>query len=799
MKRTHIVYAMMLTVLVPAMAQTVVERGPHHNILQTIETEEIDGQTVTRTNEITQLGTGINYWDEQQSIWTPSSNEIELLESGATYRKGQFKLLFAANVNDANGNLEWFPTPNERVVVQTIGLAMREVATGNAVFIAQIKDTQGFLTAPNEITYPDCFDNIDADIRISVNALGSGFQNDVILHERAPDPATFGFQGECRIEAWHEILSGPQPELQNGAIRRDSGVVDEDAQLRFGSMTIGPGTAFLVGANGDELKGPSGIPARVGKQYFTDPQTQMRFLVESVPLTEVKAHLQQLEPREGAWRLDKTDKERLEAAWRGNASSRPLTPALSRGEKGRLSRPVELTERKKPNEKQVAAITRKEITLARGLLLDFTSLNDQSNYTLRGDTTYLVGSNSIVNLSGTTVIEPGCVIKFDWYKSANGTPVININGPLDCRTLPYAPCVLTSRDDKNVGETNTATSASVHGNGYGAYHLKFPSSNTNPIKIHDIRSRFAQNAFGFLGSGAVEAWNIQVYGAQGNVFEGAGNSVTLRNVLVQNANNVATPTANNTAFSGEHLTVHSASKALNATTFTGCSFSLLNSLLVVVTNTSSSGVTLTSSDSLSSDAGVFQTVGSGAHYLADNTYRNSGSTSISTNLSQGVFKYGTTYPPIVLANNFTVNTTLAPQAQRDLDGPDRGYHYPALDWIVGAVSLANSTTLTLTNGVAVGYHSTIGITMGSSSSLVSEGRPLQLNRVIRYNTVQEQPVDWGTVGATMRFLDVPNAVTQISLRLTEVSHLAYTPNSSRNRCVSPDWLDGSSHIALSRL
>src|SRR5688572_28633244 len=172
----------------PAWSQTIVERGPHHNILRTIETEEIGGETVVHTNEVTQLGTGINYWDEQQNAWIPSSNEIEVLNSGAVYRKGQFKLIFASNINNPDGNLEWFPSPNERIVIQTIGIAMREVATGNSVFIAQIKDTQGFLTAPNEITYPACFDNIDADIRISVNELGSGFQNDVILHEQIPNP-----------------------------------------------------------------------------------------------------------------------------------------------------------------------------------------------------------------------------------------------------------------------------------------------------------------------------------------------------------------------------------------------------------------------------------------------------------------------------------------------------------------------------------------------------------------------------------------------------------------------------------
>src|SRR4051812_7288286 len=197
--------------LAASLSQTVVERGPHHNILQSVISEEIDGKAQIFTNEVTQLGTGLNYWDEEQNSWIPSSNEIELLPSGAVYRKGQFKLIFASNINDPNGNLEWFPAPDTRIAIQTIGIAMTEVATGDSVFIAEMKDTQGFLSGPNEVVYPSCFDHLDADVRISVNPYGSGFQNDVILHQRVPDPATFGFQGEVRIEAWHQILSGPVP------------------------------------------------------------------------------------------------------------------------------------------------------------------------------------------------------------------------------------------------------------------------------------------------------------------------------------------------------------------------------------------------------------------------------------------------------------------------------------------------------------------------------------------------------------------------------------------------------------
>ena len=56
---------------------------------------------------------------------------------------------------------------------------------------------------------------------------------------------------------------------------------------------------------------------------------------------------------------------------------------------------------------------------------------------------------------------------------------------------------------------------------------------------------------------------------------------------------------------------------------------------------------------------MFQPVGAGAHYLADNTYRNIGTTAINTNLLADL-KNKTTYPPIILTNDFAVSTTLLP-------------------------------------------------------------------------------------------------------------------------------------------
>src|SRR6185369_13457156 len=96
--------------------------------------------------------------------------------------------------------------------------------------------------------------------------------------------------------------------------------------------------------------------------------------------------------------------------------------------------------------------------------------------------------------------------------------------------------------------------------------------------------------------------------------------------------------------------------------------------------------------------------------------------------------------PILLTNDFTTDTTLSPQAQRDTDVPDLGYHYDPLDYVVSGRTLTNST-LTLTNGVALatyGSSNSYGVFIRAGGNLVSEGSPTRLNHITRYNTVQEQ-------------------------------------------------------------
>jgi hypothetical protein len=172
-------------------------------------------------------------------------------------------------------------------------------------------------------------------------------------------------------------------------------------------------------------------------------------------------------------------------------------------------------------------------------------------------------------------------------------------------------------------------------------------------------------------------------------------------------------------------------------------------------------------------ANPFQTVGAGAHYLSANTFRDAGTTNLNAELLAALRKK-TTYPPVEITTNFTANTTLSPQAARDTDLPDLGFHFSPLDFVVSGRTLTNST-LTLTNGVVLGTYGTsgsYGIFIASGGQLVSGGSPTDLSRIVRYNTVQEQATtNWSSssVAPSIKIASSSSVKPQVRCRFTGFS------------------------------
>jgi len=484
-------------------------------------------------------------------------------------------------------------------------------------------------------------------------------------------------------------------------------------------MAIGHGKAFLSNGSEDSIA--------VGKSW--QEISGLQFLVESVPLSEARPFLETLQA----------------------GMAREKNRQIARHSVARRSDFVALDAmRSKTRSKEVASIRPGKLTGEPGWLLDYQIIiSSQTNYTFKGDTTYYISAD--VYLYGATTIEGGTVIKY-----TNSAPkLMCYNGPVSCLTSDYRPAVLTAKDDDTVGETIAGSTGTPSG-AYAQWALQSYNS-PSPVVLEHLRISYATYGALFNYNSGHILRHSQFVNVSFPVYAHA-TTLSVQNVLIHKADNRAIYSDSSSTINAEHLTVHEANRVWIGQN--NSFLNLTNSLLVSITNWDQSfnGAF----NATNTGGGVFTAVGGGGHYLADNTYRNVGTTNISASLLAD-FKKLTTYPPIVLTNDFTVSTTLSPQAQRDADLPDLGFHYSPLDYCWSGLNLSNAN-LTLTNGVAVGIYGTNGTTLRTGAKFISEGTPVNLNHLVRYQAVQEQPIVWGATANTMSLVDV-NASGLPELRL----------------------------------
>jgi hypothetical protein len=704
---------------------SVVERALNHRVLESaVEQRDANNRVTVRKGVYTELASGLMY--EENGVLQPSKAEIQLFGDGAAARKGQTKVTFAPNISsDITIDLE--ARDGKRLQSRVVGLAFYDRATGQSTLFAEVKPAAGLLLPPNQVVYPNAFAGADADLLYTYTI--SKFEQFVILNERPAEPEEYGLNSATtQLEVWTEFLEPPAPQKTRRVF--GNGLADE--HLDFGAVKIGRGTAFSSGGEAS--------PIIVGKAW---QQIDGRdFLIEAVSYKEAKAQLDLLPPRQAANRK---------------------TPAALRAtvQNGRVA-PTRRLAALNPGKIEVAAVA----TAPRGFIIDYSVLTGSlTDYTFRGDTTYLIAG--WVSVDGTPTIEGGAVFKY----TNNAAATVSFESDVIFKTSEYSPAVFTCKDDNSIGET-IAGSTGVPSGYYAHRALQFIVA-TQPIEY--IRVSHATTAVALL------EYDLPIRHSQVTFCSiGVDNSFatsTLEDVLMHR---VETPFyGTNFNIRAQHLTVHECNK-LTAGSSTNSTISLTNSLLVHMTNWGTS-LYVTNSVAVVNDSAVFQTVGAGKHYLTTNSpYRNAGTTNISATLAADL-KKRTTYPPIVAGHLTTMantNLALSPQAGRDTDTPDLGWHYTPLDYAFGGTYLENAS-ITINPGTAVAIYSPTnqsggtyyGIGLGDAANLFSEGSPTNLNRIVRYNTVQEQSsTSWNTTPADhiIAAWEVPTA-PQARFRFTEWS------------------------------
>lgn len=696
----------------------IVERGPHHRVWKQARVTTLPGGTLqTNVSSYTELGSGLHRWDEQQKTWVDAEAKLEIVGNNAIGRSAAHQVVFAPNANTA-GAIDFLTPDGKRLRSHVLGIAFFDAATGQSEMIGELKDSAGELHAPNVVIYPDAFDGVKADLRYTYR-LG-GFEQDVILRENPTLPQGFN-PDTTRLEVWTEFIEAPELTITQ---RGRAGMTDDT--LDFGAMKTGAGRAFALK---DEPNSRSGAP--VAKRWHTiDGRT---FLIEAVRLLSAQPSL-----------------NRLPAA-KGHARIAPPAQGLPRLDRSFPPAPPERQARKNaPAEKFKMALLEKP---SAGLVLDYTLLSSYVDFTFQADTTYLV--TDAVSISDTTTFEGGCVVKYASSSSAS----LNLSGTVVWKTAPYHPAVFTAVDDHTAGAILTEDPIAGY---YGGTYLSQPGT---PQHVRISHARTA-----LLVGGDLTLRHAQILNCNVAMQTDLGSSQTyLENVLLQNITTIRSCADNGApAIYGTHLTVNnceafSQNHAVEYATFLNCLF--------VDSGWGTTTPTLNTSASVS-EVPVFQTVGAAQHYLAANSpYRNVGS-ALSGTLSNEIRQL-TTYPPVVINGLITNNLLLSPQAQRDTDIPDYGYHYVPLDFALGNAGVSNATVMA-TGGVAICTYSAgisgYGLGLHSNCVFVSEGSPTALNRIVRYNTVQEQVNAWADFpGPQVQTIKSPQA----SFKFTEFSMLAY--------------------------
>jgi hypothetical protein len=673
------------TALPAPTAYAVVSRDAHSRVWERMVYERgPSGQAIPRIHRYVETATGLNYWNNGQ--WVESKEEIDILPQGGAAAQGQHQVYFPGDLYQ--GTIQLVTPDGKQLQSRPIGLSYDDGV--NTVLIAELKDTTGYVAGTNQVIYPDAFTGFKADVRCTYTK--AGFEADIILREQPPTPESFGLNpATAKLQVLTEFFNPPQPITTTTALPAQAGISMTDENLDFGIMKMAPGRAFLIGDETDSSAGN----VQVGKQWVEMGGRQI--LVEGVPVAALADKLATLPGPQVA------------AVKPGGNSVLHLVSAKRLLPTQRLTKTVPSVH---PMQMARAAAP------ARGLVLDYQTLNSsQTNYTFQGDTTYYISGT--VNLYGTNTFEGGAVLKY-----ATNASIVLQSSHLNWQASAYRPVVFTAKDDNSMGEAFGSGNPSGY---YANPALKFNAAGTySPLS--NFRVAFAKQAL-VSGNSNFKFYDCQFVNCQNGITFSSVNNYfynALFSGVITNFNNVSSG-----GIYLQNVTIDSSAYLASVGSYAG--LTLYNCIFANVTNLfrgtpygyggSSNGFYRCPmfGTGVTNTFYPFQAAGGGNYYLTNGcNFFNAGTTNIDSTLLADL-KKKTTYPPIIYSNvTFSIATNFSPQAQRDTDAPDLGYHYDPLDYVFGGADAYSN--LTFAAGTAVGWFDG-----GPSASWEGAGYGISLN------------------------------------------------------------------------
>jgi RHS repeat-associated protein len=657
--------------------------------------------------------------------WAESKAEIEAFPGGAIARQGPVQLIFP---NDLSAEPIDAQTASGRFRSAVLCLSYADYGLQTNLIIAEIQPCQGQIIASNQVWYPKAFNNaVAGSVRYTYRR--SGWEQDVLIDDPGslPAPESMGLDSASPglvLQVVTEFLEAPPANTSPMAIPGPASSL-QDQDVDWGALRLGQGQALFLGRS----KNPSPLPT--SKHWVVTPDRR-QFLVEEVPFAQLLRDF--FSPSGGAWLEGPAKKVRGLASLDRLPRLKPAKPD---------SRPMELAAVRPPE---------------RGLIIDYVTLSaTATNYTFSGEGTYFISSG--ITLLGSNVWEGGATLKFATNSSILVTRQYNIDPQIAFLTKPWLPVVFTAKDENSIGQSISGSTGNPT-NYYAACALSLYGLTSAPA-IANLRIAYAQQGLNVYGL-QPGLTNVAFVGCQ-NGIQLCGSALSLRNVLFANTQTNFNSLTDWTSINAQNVTFSGSARLISTMPqSSNISFGVTNGLFVNVTSLNPTNATLTGgyngffnttpfgANTRTNAVYPFKTVGAGAFYLDptnSSSFRHAGTTNMDPNLLAAL-RQSTTYPPVLYSNLvFTVATNLAPQAQRDTLNPDLGWHYFPLDYLCSC-SVSNAT-LTLTNGVAIGYLDNLGIRLDNNGRLDSCGTPLQRNYLLHYSLVQEQPIGLYPHGLSM--------------------------------------------------
>lgn len=772
---------------------SVSERGPHHKIWERIVYENApDGKRTPRRHAFVELATGMHFKNEKGE-WEESKEEIEILSSnaGAVATKGQHKVTFPVEIK--SGLIELQTADGQWLRSRVWGLAYYDTATGESVLLAEVKTSDGQLLGDNVVNYPDAFTDFAADIRYTYTR--AGFEQDVVLRGQPPAPEKFNLNPKTtRLQVLTEFVESPEPAKKS---HQAEGMADET--LGFGEMQIGGGKAFSVDSAGEAVGHVS-----VAKTWA--PIEGRNYLIEEVRYDQVADQIQKLpevKPYEGASLERRGQGENVLAGLRNLLPKRfvkadaPPTQKIKRLAKVKPDASPSFVMDYLVVASQTNFLFKGDTTYSIN-----GTVNLSGTTTLEGGTVIKYQTNATsLNVLGSincqtapyrpaifTAFYDNAVGETVWGQSSAcaGSFVLDIANDLasDLTVYVYDDASNYLIDGGGVPAGNTITFGFTAGLqehysfyaydqdwyeyygefwpnlGYGLIYLDgygnvsytesggalcTPPANSPTValtlanggSVHDLQFRYL--AKGLASSANYSVTNVQFIQCS-NALLTTSASFYAGNLLLSDVKIGFT----GNAYTGvvEHLTYDKGSQITGGA---GAStLSLINSLLTGVTNNGVITPSFNYAYKFATNTGIYQTAGGGGYYLVNSsTNRNAGTTTINAGLLAQIGRK-TTWPPLAYTNiTFTTATNFNPQAQRDGDVPDLGYHYDPIDYSFGGCT-ANSN-INFSAGTAVGWfrttsgwqHAGHGVRLGDKQVATFNGTAAAPCYWVRLSTVQE--------------------------------------------------------------